>query len=638
AGLAFAQRCTPEMILSVVVGCGLLLGPSANSERGLVDIKTHRSPLPGVQDWVREDREISRDWNTLSRVGIFETTDQNCLYVQIDSNCQTTIPAQNEKHASMMDQITTFEHLPYVLDHKDSYLEIGAGGGRGMMLARSKGIASITGVEINPSIVRASNGQFPGFGIGELIKGTPHRYVNDEGRGYVRASDELYDALTITFIQTSVASASAAFALSEANLFTVEAFVEYLEHLEENGVFYVYRHAGNELLRLVSLARESLARIGIDDMREHVYIAIGDDNRGLILIKRSPFSAGELERLDATSDEFGLSILYTPSGRHADKPDNPLFQRLADLRVEGSLDMGKAVGLYRELRGNPEYKSLEQTYLEAEDPEQMANEYLVDIKATTDDRPYYFFFGLSNWRDFSLYFDLESLNVLGGIVVLLFWMLVLFTGLVGGLIALPLLIGGKGIRKKGLGLPVIAYFSALGLGYIGVQLSFVQRFVLFLGHPVYAVSVVLLAFLIWTGVGSIYSRRVFNLRFMTTTRAFLLLFVTLLVGNWALPLVFSSELIALPVVAKIVMSFLLIGPIALQMGFFFPRGIRYIEDCAPELVPWAWGANSAASVLGSILALIVAIHGGFAFTSLLAGTIYLVLGIPAARVLARRTA
>jgi hypothetical protein len=129
AGLAFAQRCTPEMILSVVVGCGLLLGPSANSERGLVDIKTHRSPLPGVQDWVREDREISRDWNTLSRVGIFETTDQNCLYVQIDSNCQTTIPAQNEKHASMMDQITTFEHLPYVLDHKDSYLEIGAGGG-----------------------------------------------------------------------------------------------------------------------------------------------------------------------------------------------------------------------------------------------------------------------------------------------------------------------------------------------------------------------------------------------------------------------------------------------------------------------------------------------------------------------------
>jgi len=642
AGLSWAHGLKVELLLSVVIGALFLLGPNANQDRGLVDIKTHRSPLPGVERWVREDREIFRDWNTLSRIGIFETTDANCLYVQIDSNCQTTIPSHGPEHAEMMSKITTFEHLPYELDHTGSYLEIGAGGGRGMMLARSKGVGQITGVEINPSIVEASNGMFEGlgkgYGIGPLIEGTPHRYINDEGRGYVRSSDELYDALTITFIQTSVASASAAFALSEANLFTVEAFTEYLEHLSEDGVFYVYRHGGNELLRLVSIARDSLGAIGVEDIRGHVYMAIGNDNRGMIMLKKTPFSLGELQRLDTKSLELGLTILYSPSGRDADKPENPLFSELANLRATGSLDMSEAVKLYKQHKGNTAYKSLEQTYLESDDPERLADEYLVDIKATTDDRPYYFFFGLSNWSDWKLYFNLDSLKVLGGIVVLLFWMLILFTAMVGILIALPLIIGGKSVRKTGLGLPVIAYFSALGLGYIGVQLSFVQRFVLFLGHPVYAVSVVLLAFLIWTGVGSICSTKVFRLSFMGTGRAFLYLFLTLVLANWALPELFSSDLISLSVTAKIVISFLAIAPIAFQMGLFFPRGIHYIENKAPELVPWAWGANSAASVLGSILSLIVAIHGGFALTTLLAGVIYLVIGIPAASMLARRTA
>ncbi|MFT5286834.1 MAG: spermidine synthase [Planctomycetota bacterium] len=638
AGLAWAHQCKLELIASLAVGGLLLLGPLNNTNRELVDIQTHRSPLPGVQRWVREDREIHREWNTLSRIGIFETTGEECLYVQIDSNCQTTIPSHGPEHAVMMEKSTTFEHLPYMLDHVDSYLEIGAGGGRGMMLARSKGVDKITGVEINPSIVKASNGAFPGFGIGPLIEGTKHRYINDEGRGFVRSSTEKYDALTITFIQTSIAAASAAFALSEANLFTTEAFIEYLEHLTDDGVFYVYRHGGNELLRLVSLARVSLAAIGIDDMRPHIYMAIDDDNRGLIMIKRKPFSESELTRLDNQALEFGLKILYTPSGLDADKQANPLFDELAAMRENGSLGMTEAVKLYYKRRGDQQYKSLEQTYLEAEDHDAFADNYLVDIKATSDDRPYYFFFGLSNWTDFPLYFNLSSLDVLGGIVVLLFWMLILFGGLVGGLIALPLFFGESVARKKGLGLPVIAYFSALGLGYIGVQLSFVQRFVLFLGHPVYAVSVVLLAFLLWTGLGSIFSRKVFSLSFMTTGRAFAILFLTLLVANWGLPVLFSSELIAWSVELKILLSLLAIGPIAFQMGFFFPRGIQYIEEVAPELVPWAWGANSASSVLGSILALIVAIHGGFALTTLIAGAIYLVLGIPAAALLARRTA
>jgi hypothetical protein len=206
------------------------------------------------------------------------------------------------------------------------------------------------------------------------------------------------------------------------------------------------------------------------------------------------------------------------------------------------------------------------------------------------------------------------------------------------LIALPSWFGARRQKGRKLGLPVIAYFSALGVGYMLVQLSFVQRFVLFLGHPVYAISVVLLAFLVWTGAGAIASDRVFRRRGVTLGRAFLSLGATLLLANVALPAIFESALISWPVPAKIVVSLVLIFPLAFQMGFFFPRGIRFLEKVAEDLTPWAWGANSAASVLGSITALILAMHVGFSITTAVGAGVYLLVALPAGAVLARRTA
>lgn len=613
-----------------------LAGPWLNRERGLVDVRSRGTNLGDIQGWVREDREIERIWNALSRLGIFETRDASSLYVRIDSSCQTGLPSLDPKFDAAFVRSTDFERLPYALDRHGRYLEIGAGGGRGMVLAKAMGAEHVVGVEINPGIVDSSLQGFPGFGVGARMQADPgFRLVNAEGRSWARATDERFDTVTITFIQTGVANSSAAFALSEANLFTVEAFSEFISLLDENGVFYVYRHGGNEMLRMISMAREALAGLGIPDVRTHLYAARNKDNRTVLLVGRAPFTGAELEKLDGTAGELGLEILYSPSGAPGLRPPNPYLERLTELRASDAFSMGAAVELYRSLVHAPEYQSIEATYIRSEDPAAFQAASLVDISAPTDDRPYFFFTGLQDWRDFGLYFDVDGVQILGGTVILLFWMAVVFTALVALLILAPLLWRRTGTKSGARGLAVLSYFSGLGLGYIAVQISFIQRFTLFLGHPVYSISVVLLAFLLSSGLGSKCSNRLFDSGLFTFARAVVALALCLLAYNLFLPGLFHSSALAWPVAAKIGLTVALILPLAFLMGLLFPQGIRLLERGAPELVPWAWGANSAASILGSIFSLIFAIHYGFTATAVLAALLYVLLCLPAARVLRR---
>lgn len=610
-------------------------GPWFNRERALIDVRSHSAPLKGVASWVREDREIERVWNELARLGIFETVDGSSLYVRIDSSCQTTIPSQAPEHQSAYVEGLDFERLPYVLDRHRRYLEIGAGGGRGMVLAAANGAESITGVEINPGIVASSLDRFPGYGVGPLTENPAHRLIAAEGRSWTRQSIEVFDTVTITFIQTGIASGSAAFALSEANLFTVEAFTEFLEKVDDGGMFYIYRQGGNEILRLVSMAREALRTRGVQDIGRHLYVARNETNRSVMLISPTPFPEEEIAELDRACGELGVEILYSPSGIDGGKPENPFPARVRELRAAGELDMREVVRAYNNLSHAPDFESLERSYITCADPEAYLDDYIVDVRAPTDDRPYYFFFGINRLRDALLYFDLDGVGILGGTVILLFWMAAAFGVLVTLLIALPLLLRREDGAPRGTGTAVIAYFSGLGLGYMAVQISFIQRFTLFLGHPVFAISVVLLAFLLCSGLGSMASDRLFESGRATFARVLGLLALVLLAYNWLLPAVFGSDLLALSVVPKVLISIVLILPLGFLMGLLFPQGIRLVDAAAPQLTPWAWGANSAASVLGSILALVLAIHMGFQAVAVIGALTYLVLCLPSSVVLRR---
>jgi hypothetical protein len=619
----------------------LAAGPWLNRDLDLVDVRSHRSPLAGVENWVREDVELQREWNELSRLGFFETVDGSSIYVRIDSSCQTSIPSQEAEHRASYVESTDFERLPFVLDRHRRCLEIGAGGGRGMVLAEAMGAESITGVEINPGIVSASLHGFPGYGVGPMLESGRHRYVVAEGRSWALGRPERFDSVTITFIQTGVASSSAAFALSEANLFTVEAFDGFLDLLDEDGLFYVYRHGGNECLRLISMARTSLERLGVRDIRPHLFIARNPTNRLVMLIARSPLSERETRALADACAELDVEILWTPSwttGPADPRPPNPFPQRVRELRESGRLTMATAVAAYRECTRDPAAQSLEATYIQSPDPQAFLDDYLVDVRAPSDDRPYFFFTGLNKLSDFGLYFDLDGVGILGGTVVLLFWMGAAFAALVLALILFPLALRRGEKRRWSIGLAVVAYFSGLGLGYIAVQISFIQRFSLFLGHPAYAVSVVLLAFLVSSGLGSLSSDRLFRSKLAGFGSVVLVLAGLLVVYNELLPRVFASEAIGLSLPFKVAITFALVLPLAFLMGVLFPQGIRLVERSASEFTPWAWGVNSAASILGSISALILAIHFGFSVVALTAAAIYVVLCLPSAALLRRGAA
>jgi hypothetical protein len=621
---------------ATVLAC---VGPILNRDLGLVDVRSHRTTLDEVEAYVVEDHELRREWNELARLGFFAMEEQDSIYVRIDSSCQTSVPSLAPEHVASRLARADIERLPYVLDRHRRYLELGAGGGQGLVLADALGSERIAGVEINRGIVASSMGVFPDFGIAPMLEPGRCDLYLDEGRSWSRRTDERFDAVTITFIQTRAANSSAAFALSEANLFTVEAFREFLGLLEEDGLFYVYRQGGNEVLRLVSMAREAFAPLGVTDIGPHLYAARRASNHSVLLMSRSPFRPEELAKLDAACDEMGLEILFTPSGRDAARPPNPLLERLREQRARGALEIGAVVDTYHDLVHAPEYQSLEATYIRSPDPQAFQAEYPVDVRAPTDSRPYYFFYGLDDWRDWGMYFDLAGVGILGGTVILLFWMALAFSALVALLILLPLLLLRRRERAPiGTGLAVVGYFSGLGLGYIAVQISFIQRFSLFLGHPVFAISVVLMAFLLSSGLGSLSSDRLFRRGWMTIPRTVVALGLLLLAYNVLLPAIFHSSLITLPVAVRIVFSTLLILPLAFLMGLLFPQGIRLVDASSPQLSPWAWGANSATSVVGSILALILAIHFGFSAVAVTAAVLYAALCLPSAAILRRAAA
>jgi len=634
--LAHAHAAPRARAAAVAFLVASLALPFANKDLELVDLQSHRTVLGGVDDWVLDDKELARDWNAISRLSFFPTKGDGQIYVRIDSSCQTTIPSKDPQRTKEYVARTNFERLPFVLDRHRRCLEIGAGGGRGMLLAKELGAERVTGVEINPGIVEAALGRFPGYGMDEIVRDERYALRSGEGRSYVRGTGEKFDSLTITFIQTGVASGSAAFALSEANLFTVEAFVEFLGKLEQDGVFYVYRHGGVECLRLVSMVEAAMAQLGVADWRSHLYLARNSLNEVMLLVGRSPLRSDEIAKLDAACAELSLEVLFAPGARDA-LPENRFVGAVAAMREKGELSMQGAVAAWKQMAHERGREPIERSYIRAADPAAFRRDFLVDIDAPTDDRPYFFFTGIGKLRDYGLYFDPAGTGLLGGTVVMLFWMGCGFAALIAALIVLPLLLRRRdGTAQSRGGLLVVAYFSALGMGYIAVQISFIQRFTMFLGHPVYAVSVVLLAFLLSSGAGSCCSDRLFATGRLSFARLSLALAGMLLLANAALPPLFASAALAWPIGAKIALSIAAIAVLAFPMGMFFPQGIRLVERIAPDHVPWAWGANSAASVLGSIAALVLAIHAGFAVVGVFAALVYVLVAWPCGAALLRR--
>jgi predicted membrane-bound spermidine synthase len=589
----------------LVAAIALLAGFLLSGRRWLLVLLAAAAALVAgnhATGWIglRESKGLSEDivlfskWNSFSRVTVTRTGDPDELLVFIDSDAATILfrdASDLDRHRDLADRA---EGLAYQLGGREKVLVIGPGGGLDVILARLHGAKDVTAVEVNPIVARdvVSAEPFRTYS-GRLYEQPGVRLVVDEGRSFLRRSRESYDLIAATMVDTWAATAAGAFALSENNLYTVEAFSDYLDRLSPGGVLSMnrwYQDPPDQLLRIVALGRAALAARGEADAGRHFAIVRGPREgmpltTATVLLKRSPFTDAEVESIEAFARRRELELLYTPRTRPASD-----LTRLVTARDPAAV-----------WRASPN-----------------------DVSPTTDDRPFFFQtvrpgsvlskrWARGEWRRTNL-----GTLVLSGLVVITAFVVVAFV--LGPLLLVRRRLAGTARRAR---LPFLLYFACLGAGFIVVEVVLVQKCVLFLGHPAYALTVVLFALLLWSGLGSFASGRfpedrlARRLRWVIVAVAGLVVLAVLVLS----PLFYALVHLAAP--WRILITVAALAPLGLALGMPMPTGIRLLHERAPELIPWAWGVNGAASVLGSVGAVALAMVVGFNAALLTGAALYL---------------
>jgi len=552
--------------------------------------------------WVKgryEPRPIVERWNPFSRIRVIGDPAREIkpsgwgfsatlppaltareLHLDIDSYAGTELTAFDGNTA-------TVEHLKYDVTNVVHYLRpssdvvvVGAGGGRDILSALVFNQRQVTGVEINPSILELVNGRFGDF-TGHLDRNPRVRFVNDEARSYLARMQARVDIIQISLIDTWAATASGAFVLTENSLYTLEAWTRFLERLSPRGVLSVsrwyYADRPGEVYRSAVLAVAALQRLGIARPRDHFAIvrasppatAGAPDGIGTILVSRDPLTSADLDTLEAVAARLQFDIVQSPRTSVDDT-----FAAIAS---------GDRL------------------------PALLAS-YPLDISAPTDDSPFFFHmlrlrdvFDVHRWQDQGIVsFNMKAVGVLG---VLLTTVVLMTTAC----IVVPLMRTGRGTGLEGAA-PYLAYFAAIGLGFMLIEISQLQRLTIFLGHPSYSLSVVLFSLLVSSGLGSLSTARLTGPEGAARRR--LMLTIAVLAGFGLLTPLVTHRFEASSTPIRIALSIALLFPLGFLMGMAFPLGMRLALRRAPLLAPWFWGVNGAASVCASVLAVVIAIGAG----------------------------
>ena len=591
AGMIWAEsRITRRNAGLLALALGALTG--ANYSGRLIDV-VYAKGMFRDPAWV----EFAR-WNALSRVEVDRQGQAKAIVIDADASTYIMNADLSQWHT------TAWEHalmsappaLANVLRPHGDYAIIGPGGGVDVLRAVANGSPSVTGIEINPIIATTiMRGRYADYAQHLYERPDVHIQVTD-GRSFLRSTPQHFDVVQMTLVDTWASTAAGAFALSENNLYTVEAFGEYFEHLKPDGMIAItrweFRHP-REALRVVAVAMEALHRLGVANPARHFIVACqGELNADgipvVVLAKKSPFTAEEETAVIKQFDRYWeLDSLYLPS-----RPgQNPFSDLIA-----------------------------------SNDPYAFARSYAYNVAPVNDNAPFFFF-------------TLKAGQILGekglregidwkvnlGVLVLL---LVLIISLCAVLAFLVMPLALKRGKARQSALPLL-YFVAVGLGYILVEIAFIQRFVLFLGHPTYALTVVIFLLMLSSGAGSLFSR-LWLPRAEMGWVPLTLVIATLLVYVFFLP-TRLAQLVGLDFGNRLLVSGVLLIPLGFVMGMPFPTGLRALAAApAPEFpasqdnaVEWAWAMNAGASVLGSVLAMVIAIQFGLTTTLACGAAAYL---------------
>lgn len=659
AGLLFAMQAkdTARVVffrvsLSVIVlACGLNQASDAVQPRWAKEMFFNRAPLYSK-------------WNFFSYVSVVVPTHTPFgwgysrkvkdvplhtreLMILIDDGAGTAL-TKFQKISDLEYLKYDISNLAYSIRHYNSAYVIGVGGGRDLLAAKLFGVPQAVGVELNQDILDITLGKTFHFG-GDLAGLGGIKVYNDDGRAFISRSGRKYDLIQSSLVDTFAASSMGSFALSENSLYTAQAWIIYLRHLTDGGVLTFsrwYLDDAREIYRLLSLSQRALRDVGIrGDLRNHVVLvrtrssdfvdlsavvprsklaalaslkgtvadpdnkngiwedvsatqvrlkavrnfrpedfrkiphqdiskiytlASASQNIGTILVSKTPFTPAELDRLQEVCQNFGFEMML--DGR---KSADENFERI--------------------LAGNW----------------QLTNS-RADISPTTDERPYYFYF--STLRDF---FSARPIGP-GAAVLRQTSVIIIILGLL--FIIFPLVVtpqkGGWGRLRFWPGV----YFTCIGFGFMFLEIPLIQRLGLFLGHPVYGLTVVLFCLLVACGGGSALASRIGGRNVLKFCFPALLLWIAVL--DFALPAVLWHQTQeTIPV--KVMLSGSVVCIAGLLLGMCFPTGVSALSRTEGSPLIFYWAMNGFASMCACALAMVVLINLGFGAALALAFLFYL---------------
>jgi SAM-dependent methyltransferase len=602
----------PMLLFLALVLCALANGATSHGLRPLF--------VKGMID-AADERRLFEEWNSFSRVVVFESPqkdphmwgpspdfdggdwsiEQRDIILDGAAGTTTYRIDGDAKNAEFLKYDVT--NLAYFLPDRERAGIIGVGGGRDMLSARVFGVPDVTGVEINPILVRLLTDE-PGYaefsGMRRLDGMT---FVVDEARSWFARTEQTFDVIQMSLIDTWAATGAGAYTLSENGLYTVEAWRVFLNRLTPEGVFTVSRwydpNEDEETGRMISLAMAALFDLGATDPRRHIFVATSDRIATLVL-SRSPLPPSAVAILEAVADDLSYDVLISPNA----DPASPVLRRIVASGDRAGLDRYTA-----NLR--------------------------LDLTPSTDERPFFFNqLPLDNpWKTVNLAVAMLAegkKGVASGNLFATATLVLLFAvsaALVLATIVIPLRPAIRDVGRR-LAFGGTVYFFLIGVGFMSTEIGLLQRMSVFLGHPIYALSIVLFSIILATGIGSLISDKL-----PLDTPGKFTLWATLIGGYlFALPfwlpgVLLAFESAALP--ARAALCVLTIAPAGLLMGFGFPTGMRMISAVDRKPTPWFWGINGAAGVLASILAVACSIAFGISTTLIIGALCYLCL-IPAA--------
>jgi hypothetical protein len=429
------------------------------------------------------------------------------------------------------------------------------------------------------------------------------RIHNISTRGFA-ASEKKYDVVIMGPSGASTGGSAGVYALSTSYDYTVEALQSYLKLLAPDGLlsisFWTSTPArGN--LKLFATAVTAMKNAGINDPENNI-AWIRSWNTATLLLKNTALTAEEINKVRDFSVSRSFDLAWLPGISPFEVNKYQLLQEPVFYLAAQSL-----------------LKSSENNFIE---------EYKYDIQVATDNRPYFGnYFKWSSLKEFLSLPGQAGISMIGvGYPTLL---ITLAQASVAAfiLILLPLFFV-KTDKKKATERRrnIIIYFMAIGLAFLFIEIAFIQKFTLILSQPLYAVAVTLCAFLIFSGLGSLYVQRCMkttstSIIALLLRRSVIAIGLIIIIYIVLLPLI-SNTIMALPETARILSAFILAAPLAFFMGMPFPLGMATLQQNSPNLIPWAWGINGCASVLSAILAVLLAIETGFNGVMLCAVVLY----------------